>query len=94
MGMSTHVTGYRKTDDKWNAYKRVWIACEVAGILPPEEVSGYFDGEDPRSLAGIEVNIDEAVTPYQDNAAARNGFEVDLTKLPADVRYLRFFNAW
>lgn len=92
MGMSTHVIGFRKADEKWEQMKAVWNACERAGIEAPMEVYEYFNHNNPNKLAGIEVSISSAITEYCDDM--REGYEVDIKKLPPDVTVIRFYNSW
>jgi len=77
----------------------VWVACEAAGIDPPEEVSEFFDFESPDSK-GVIIDLRDkrnlvdygAVTEYKGNDA--EGFEVEIAKLPTDVKIIRFYNSW
>lgn len=56
MSMSTHVTGFRPPDERWQAMKAVWDACTAAKTQIPDEVMAFFGDEapDPR---GVEVKI-------------------------------------
>jgi hypothetical protein len=93
MGMSTHVIGIRPPDAKWNQMKAVWDACKNAGIEPPEKVKDFFEYDSP-DPAGIRVELqgNPCVRAYSDDM--QQGFEVDITKLPKDVKILRFFNSY
>jgi hypothetical protein len=90
--MSTHIVGFRPADEKWNKMKATWLACEDAGVPIPEEVKAFFHYESPGDKPGIEVEIKEALREWTDDC--RQGYEVDLTKLPPDVKVLRFYNSW
>lgn len=92
MSMSTHVVGFRPADAKWNQMKTAYEACEAAGIPVPREVERFFDDEPPGDRPGAEVSIKGALCEWSDTY--RSGYEVDLTKLPPDVRILRFYNAY
>lgn len=92
MSMSTYVRGFRKPDDKkFEKYAKVWQYCVEAGVGIPEEVFDYFNCEEP-DARGIEVNIDEAISPY--TADMEEGYEVDLSKLPKDLKIIRFYNSY
>ncbi len=91
MSMSTFVNGFRPPDEKWAKMKEAWDACEAAGVDPPEAVSDFFGGEPPDE-AGVVVKIDGAVRKY--NSSSSSGYEIDLIKLPKDVRIIRFSNSW
>ncbi len=92
MSMSTHVVGFRPADEKWKKMKAVWDACKMAGTEVPNTVIQFFGGEAPGDKPGMEVKLDRAVIEWNDDY--RQGYEVDLTKLPPDVTVLRFYNSW
>ena len=91
--MRTRVIGFAPPDDKWKQMKAVWDACELAGVSAPPEVIEFFDGEEPDEQ-GIEVNLEdhECITKY--NEESREGYEVEVKKIPANVQYIRFYNAY
>lgn len=88
MGMSTHVIGFVPPDETWQKMKAIYDACEAAGIEPPQEVEDFFDGEpDPQ---GQEMEI-----PHRKwEADAREGFEIDVSAIPPQVKVIRFYNSW
>lgn len=98
MGMSTHIIGIKPPDAKWRTMKEVYDACKGAGVGLPIEVQRFFEKDienygapDPK---GVLTEIEEggAVTVYGDDS--QSGFEVDVTKLPPDVKIVRFYNSW
>lgn len=98
MGMSTSIVGFRPPDEKWMAMKTVYDACIKAKVPVPDEVEDFFNG-DPPDKQGVKVNLEDtakakigAVTPWRDDS--REGFEVNVTKLPKDVTIIRFYNSW
>lgn len=93
MGMSTWVLGFRPPDDKWRQMKNTWDACNRAEVTVPEEVEKFFNYGPPDD-AGIKINLDEkhGVTEWNDDS--REGFEVELSKLPKNITRIRFVNAW
>lgn len=92
MSMSTHIVGFRPKDKKWDQMKMIWDSCNAAGIEPPDGVVEFFDGEYPGDRPGAEVDIEDATEEWSDDGYS--GYEVDLNKLPKDVKILRFYNAW
>ncbi len=91
MSMSSHVVGFRPPDETFDKMFVVWNTCQEAGVTVPKEVQEFFGWESPDEN-GIVVDIKEAVTPY--NADYQDGFEVDITKLPKDVKIIRFYNSY
>lgn len=93
MGMSTHVVGIRRPDETWKKMKAVWDACRAAGVDPPDEVLEFFNHEAP-DPAGIRVELEgnPCIQAYNDDM--RQGFEVDISKLPKNVTSVRFYNSW
>lgn len=89
MSMSTHVIGFVPPDEKWKQMKVIWDACSKADIALPGEVEEFFDGEEP-SEKGQEVEI-----PYSKwSDENRQGIEVEINKLPKNVKLIRFYNSW
>jgi hypothetical protein len=91
MSMSTHIVAFRPADEKWLQMKSVYDACVNAGISIPKEVNQFFDYSTPDPV-GVEVDVTEAANKWQDDS--REGFEIDIRKLPKDVYILRFYNSW
>ncbi len=92
MGMSTHINGYRPADDEWNRKKTAYAALKEAKIPIPKELERFFDYQDPTLLSGMCVDIKDAVKELDGNCS--NIYEVDITKLPPGVRFIRFENSW
>ena len=93
MGMSTNVVGFKPPDGKWKKMKAIYDACIDAGVYPPKQVEEFFGFEKPDS-AGVEVELKKHTCCSEYKAEAQSGFEIDVTKLPADVKIIRFFNGW
>jgi hypothetical protein len=92
MGMSSYVMGIVETDAEWDKMKKVYMTCKEAGVDIPVKVDDYFEGNDPTDMDGMEVEIDDAVEESQDDC--REHFTVDLTKLPKNVKKIRFTNSY
>jgi hypothetical protein len=98
MGMSTHVVAIKPPDEKWEKMKAVFDACQAAGTEVPDEVWEFFDHETPddagviTSMGSGYGELHECVTRYSDDS--RQGFEIEVAKLPKDVKILRFYNSW
>lgn len=93
MGMSVHLSGIRPPDEKWKAMKRVWDACEAAMVLIPDAVLKFFHHEKPDS-EGVVVPLSEPEHYVQHGADGRNHYDVQLDKLPKDVKVVRFTLSW
>lgn len=93
MGMSTYVVGIKPPDAKWLAMKKVWDACNEADTSVPVEVLAFF-GDDGPDQRGVVVDLEEtaACQPYREDMV--EGFEIDIRKLPPDVKIVRFTNSW
>lgn len=97
MGMSTHVVGFTPPDEKYQKMKAVYDSCKAAGIEIPEDVQEFFDWNEP-SEHGVTFDLDKipgAVEEWdagKDDAAS--GLEVDISKLPKNVKVVRFYNSW
>lgn len=89
MGMSTHVVGFVPPNDRWAQMKQVWDSCKAAKVEVPEAVQRFFNWEEPDDR-GVEVQL-PAIEWTEDT---RHGYEVELDKIPPDVKVIRFYNAW
>lgn len=93
MGMSTHAVGFVPPDENWDKMKAVYNACIEAGVDVPDNVEKFFDYNNPNNVPGFEVDLEgNAAKEWADNY--RQGFEVDLSKLPENVKFIRFYNSW
>ena len=89
MSMNLYVVGFRPADAKWNQMKTIWEECTAAGIEIPKAVSSFFEDQPPGDKPGANVKIKEAVKVWSNDYA--EGFEIDLDKLPTDVKILRVY---
>jgi hypothetical protein len=94
MGMSSGIYGIKPADEKWKEMKAIWDACKKARINAPQEVYQFFEGNEPDER-GVVVSLYkheaiEAITP----GYSEKGYIVDITKLPKDVKYIKFENSW
>jgi len=87
--MSTCVIGFIPPDAKWKKMKAIWDSCKVAGVSVPKEVDDFFNNEDPDS-AGVEKEIPSK--KWGEEGAS--GYEIEIDKIPKDVKIIRFYNSW
>ena len=92
MSMSTDVVGLRPADETWDKMKEIWDACTASNVEIPLQVRKFFNDESPEDKPGMEIPLKGAVTKWR--GECQDGLEVDLTKLPPDVKILRFFNSY
>lgn len=91
MSMSTGVIGIKPPGEKWKKMKAVWDSCADAGIAVPREVSEFFEWDNP-DPDGVTVELEKLGCASRLDGCA--GFDVDLTRLPKDVKIIRFRNSW
>jgi len=89
MGMSTFVYGFNPPDEKWTRMRQIYEACEKEDIKIPDEVYDYFDGNEP-DPAGQRVDI--AAEGWRDENS--EGIEIEIEKIPKDVKIICFVNSW
>ena len=94
MSMSSNVVAFRPPDEKWKKMKEIWDLCKETGVPVPEQVSYFFNYEEPDGQ-GVSVSLEtlhgclvEYKTEYSE------GYEVHLDKLPPNVKIIRFYNSW
>jgi len=99
MGMSTHIKGIRDMDGKFKEMLDIKKFCDGKKVSYPKEVCEYFDGMEEESEEVIieemfEVNIEktEAVTEFSGDM--QQGFIVDVSKIPKDIKEIKFYNSF
>jgi len=90
MGMSTHIQGFKSPDEKWRKMKNDYDACKKAGIDIPDEIKQYFGYHTPDDN-GVEIDIKKYINEWRVDMC--EGFEIDLTQLPKDIKIIRFYHS-
>lgn len=99
MGMSTYVYGIKPADEDFQRMLDAWKACNSAGMSIPKELIDYF-GESAETIygpdsSGVLIHLTyeaDAVTEWC--SEMQEGYEVDITKLPTDIKVIRFVNSY
>lgn len=97
MSMSTHVKAFRDMDGEFARMLEAKKFCDARKLSYPKEVDEYFQGDadlNEQSLRNqfLEVDISTAVVEWCDESS--EGYEVEVTKIPKEVKTIRFFNSW
>jgi len=96
--MHSYVKGVKPADAKYKKMLAIYEQCREAQVSLPKEVAEFFNGEDgdapdPKGVVvSLRVTKDGPVQEYHDDM--REGFDVDITKLPKDVTIIRFVNSY
>jgi hypothetical protein len=88
--MSTYVQGVKPPDLKWKQMKAIWESCHAAQVEIPKEVRDFFNNEKP-DKAGVVVDLEVKVDTTQEY---KEIWEVDLDKLPKDIKIIRFIHSY
>lgn len=95
MSKTYSVIGYRPADERWDLMKDIWNACRKANVPIPRDVEDYFDGEDPNGKPGMEVYlVNFAGAVKEIHSEGSHSYQVDLSKLPKDIKFVRFEISW
>ena len=89
MSMSTHIIGFIPPDEKWKKMKTAYDACIKANVDVPEAVDKFFNGYKP-DPKGHEVAVPNK--EYGDEGVS--GIEIEVAKIPKNVKFIRFYNSW
>lgn len=94
--MSTTIVGIRDLDGQFQKMMEVKKACEAAGIGYPEEVRQYFKypEESERMLREEMESMDIDIAVKKSSNDYSNIWEVDLSKLPKEVKKIQFRNSY
>ncbi len=105
MGHSSSVYAIRPPSeqdlDATRKMKAVWDACVEAGVPVPEKVTAFLAthpaepvAEVTRLYVGAIGAFTCSVRPYGKEGSGEEGFEVDLDRLPAGTKTIRFVCHW
>lgn len=97
MSMSTHIHAFRDMDGEFKRMMDAKVYCDAHSLSYPREVDTYFRGSAEESEQYLrdemlEIDIRDALTDYSDHSS--QGYEVDVSKLPKEVKTIRFVNSW
>ena len=105
MSVSTYIVGIKPPDEKWLQMKAVWDACALAAVEVPTEVDEFFNWEEPDD-SGVIVSLgslyqikelgqrqtEDGLSYYLGDG--QSGIEIELSKIPKDIKKLRFYNSY
>ena len=94
MSMSTYVYGLKPPDEKWKSMKAIYDSCLAAGVDAPKEVEEFFEYDCPDEK-GVRAGISHVHKCCSDYANdGEQGYEIDVSLLPKDIKIIRFVNSW
>src|SRR4029079_17217696 len=76
-------------DEDYQRKVEAYWTCKKAGISIPAELMELFHGGDPDPVVGGPDVQDLEGVRYEEEG--RKVFEIDITKLPAGTRFVRFY---
>ena len=93
MGMSTYVYGIKAPSARHKTMAQIRDACKALGIDEPLEVERYFENQYGTDASGERMDL--PADSYADwSAEMQNGYQVEVAKLPPEVKYVRFVNSY
>ncbi len=98
MSMSMHCLAVKPADETYRLKAEAYRACEAAGISIPYDLERFFNHEKPdptgttQQIGGYVENLHPSCVKYKGDSC--EGFEVDVTRLPEGVRFVRFYCSW
>jgi stress response protein SCP2 len=91
MSMTKYVQGIVPPDEKFKKMLALYRQCEEANVSIPKEVRNFFNNEEPNE-AGVMINL--KALAKEDGDDSREWIDVDLTKLPPEIKKIRFVMSW
>lgn len=92
---SIHISGYRPTNEKYKKMLAAYEACQAAGVPVPDDVQEFFNWETPAPQGFfVEMHAGQDGVKKFDDRKGREGYEVELAKLPKNLTHLRFYLHW
>ena len=89
MGASFSVMGCREKESNYDRMKVIYENCREMDIPVPKEVKEYFNYDEP-SEHGIELDLEDLGCAEEYSEEGEQGFIVDITTLPKDVKKIKF----
>lgn len=98
MGMSTNIVAFiPDTDETYQKHKKVLLACLEADVELPKTTAEYFNYSYPQECA-LEEKLTFDLKEGEHYQIFKNdwsrGFEIDLNKIPKEVKTIRFYNSF
>lgn len=93
MGMSSRVYGIKPADEKYKKMLEIYNLCKESKVNIPDEVVDFFDNEPPESK-GVIIELKQfgCLTSYNEEMV--DGYEIELGKIPKDIKIIRFVNCY
>jgi hypothetical protein len=97
MSVSTYLQAFRDLDGKFKKMMEAKKYCDKNNLSYPKEIKEYFgelldqndkDIEDEMA----EIDIENVIEEYKEEMS--EGFEIELSKLPKEVKKIRFINSY
>jgi hypothetical protein len=98
MGLSSYILAYRDMDGEFAKMAEVKAFCDEKGVTLPKEVEEYFGKYSLDPIEYCKEQMSEVILPNgvfkksQDDS--REFFDVDISKLPKEVKIIRFVNSY
>lgn len=93
MGSNLIIEGIVPADEKFKKMLAVWNACENAGVKIPAKVYEFFNNVEP-DIKGVIIDLyeNECISVYKKEMSS--GFDIDLSKLPSNIKTIRVYNSY
>ena len=93
MGMSTHILLLKsKHDLEYKKNLKVLLACQEAGVKLPKEIDEYFGGNGVDNNPEYPLELDFEPTKWK--GKYKEGYEIDVSKIPSGTKTIRFYNSY
>ena len=93
MGVHTYVVGIRPADAEFERMRKVYESCLQANVMIPGVVEEFFEWQPPDDK-GVLIDLGGYACRKEYSKDNSNGIEIDLEKLPKDIKIIRFINSY
>lgn len=98
MSMSSYVQGLRDLDGKFKQMMEMKKLCDEKGFSYPKEVTEYFGSHLGESDKYITEQMQEVSLPKDlvkvSTDDSREFYDIDISRLPKEVKTIRFVNSY
>lgn len=97
MGMSMHIKGFVSEDNlEYQKHKNILLFCRESNVSLPVETQRYFNSDQYPSLnllsEKLEFELIKGEHYIKYSVDMEDGFEIDLAKIPEDIKKIRVYN--
>lgn len=94
MSTFSYVQGVVPKDEKYLKMEKIYDDCTSLGIKAPDEVLSYLDALGESCESGLLTELPEGVVKQCGDMEGCDVWEIDIEKVPKDIKKIRFITSY